>query len=162
MSEPNSNHRTVGLPTISVQGNEPPIYLDHNNIVSSVLLTLATAATRNPEWVLDMLRDLDAVAAVEARGMSVTDRGSEDIIRDIYEVIGTPVVEVGVGQALQYAKHLEDVVDLVSNEIDCYARATFRLLKRSEERRVGRACAAMSSRCGSRQSVSSDYASRSA
>jgi hypothetical protein len=129
MSEPNSNHSTVGLPTISVQGNEPPIYLDHDGIVSSVLLTLATAATRNPEWVLDMLRDLDAVAAVEARGMSVTDRGSEDIIRDIYEVIGTPVVEVGVGQALQYAKHLEDVVDLVSNEIDCYARATFRLLK---------------------------------
>lgn len=127
MSEPNSNHRTVGLPTITVQGNEPPIYLDHDGIVSSVLLTLATAATRNPEWVIDMLRDLDAVAVVEARGMSVMDRGSEDIIRSIYEVIGTPVVEMGAGQALQYAKRLEDAADSVSSEIDRQTRAAFRL-----------------------------------
>lgn len=127
MSEPNSNHRSVGLPSINVQGNEPPIYVDHDDIVSSVLLTLATAATRNPEWVLDMLRDLDAVAVVEARGMSVMDRGSSDIIRAIYEVIGTPVVEMGAGQALQYAKRLEDAADSVSNETDRQARAAFRL-----------------------------------
>jgi hypothetical protein len=117
----------VGLPTISVQGNEPPIYLDHGGIVSSVLLTLATAATRNPEWVLGMLRDLDAVAVVEARGMSVTDRGSEDIIRAIYEVIGTPVVEMNAGQALQYAKRLEDAADSVSTEIDRSLRHQFKL-----------------------------------
>lgn len=127
MSEPNSNHRSVGLPAINVQGNEPPIYVDHDDIVSSVLLTLATAASRNPEWVMDMLRDLDAVAVVEARGMSVMDRGSSDIIRAIYEVTGTPVVEMSAGQALQYAKRLEDAADSVSTEIDRQTRAAFRL-----------------------------------
>lgn len=125
--EPNSNHRTASLPGIMVQGNEGPVYLDCESVVSSVMLALAHATTHNPEWVLDILRDMDAVAMVEARGMSVSDRGTEDILRDLYNAIGTPVLEMSAGKAITYAKRLNDAADAVSNEIDRDTRRQFRL-----------------------------------
>lgn len=127
MSEPDENHRSAGLPGISVQGKEGPIYLNCESVVSSIMLALSHATSHNPEWVMETLRDLDAVAVVEGRGMSVSDKGTEDILRDLYNAIGTPMLEISGGTAITYAKRLTEAADFTANEIELDARQECRL-----------------------------------
>jgi hypothetical protein len=117
----------VGLPNISIQGQEPPIRLDHNAIVASIMIGLADLATRNPEWLIEQLKDLDAITVIEARGMHVSDKSADDVIRAVYEIIGHPVVEVDAGTAIQWAKRLVEAADYISAPGDRAARAAFRL-----------------------------------
>lgn len=126
--EPNARHRTVQIPQVMVQGNEAPIYLDCTDVVSSVIMAMAHVVNRGDgTWLLDQLADIHVLGALEGRGLSATDTSADGKIGELLEQVGTPVLELSAGTAIQYAKRLEEAADAVSNDIDRQTRYEFRL-----------------------------------
>ena len=126
--EPNRQHRSVQIPEITVQGNEAPIYMDCTDVVSSIIMALAHVANRGDSaWLTDQLVDIHVLGQLELRGLSAQDTSAAAKIGELFEQIGTPVLELSAGTAIQYAKRLEDAADSVSSDIDKDTRYQFKL-----------------------------------
>lgn len=126
--EPNRQHRSVQMPEVMVQGNEAPIYLDCTAVVSSVIMAMAHVANRgDAAWLTDQLVDIYVLGQLEGRGLSAQDTSSAAKIGELFEQIGTPVLELSAGTAIQYAKRLEDAADAISNDVDRDTRYQFKL-----------------------------------
>lgn len=126
--EPNRQHRSVQIPEITVQGNEAPIYMDCTDVVSSIIMALAHVANRgDAAWLADQLVDIHVLGQLEGRGLSAQDTSAAAKIQELFEQIGTPILELSAGTAIQYAKRLEDAATSVSNEIDRQTRYEFKL-----------------------------------
>lgn len=119
--------RSVNLPSIEVRGNEGPVYLHCHDVVSSVLMALAAHTAADPEAIVSELQDINAVALVEARDIYVEGPSAAERVENLLLRLGSPVLEMNAGTAIQYAKRLEDAADAVSPEADRDLRHQFKL-----------------------------------
>lgn len=126
--EPNRQHRSVQMPEVMVQGNEAPIYLDCTAVVSSVIMAMAHVANRGDAgWLTDQLVDIYVLGQLEGRGISAQDTSAADKIGELFEQIGTPILELNASTAIRHAKRLEDAADSISSDIDKDTRYQFKL-----------------------------------